>query len=111
MIKPKVLFFCSKNSCRTQMAEAFLRDMAGRFEALSAGGEATALDPDSVAVMDEAGLDKSGQTPKKVDLFMRKRVAFLVTLCDREKSARRTVTSRVRDEIRQHVMSFIQEQA
>jgi arsenate reductase len=53
MIKPKVLFLCSDNTCRTQMAEAFLRDMAGdRFEAVSAGGEATALDPDAVAVMD-----------------------------------------------------------
>jgi protein-tyrosine-phosphatase len=39
MIKPKVLFLCSDNGCRTQMAEAFLRDMADeRFEALSAGG-------------------------------------------------------------------------
>jgi arsenate reductase len=138
MIKPKVLFLCSDNSCRTQMAEAFLRDMPeDRFEALSAGGEATALDRDAVAVMQEVGLDISGQTPKKVDQFMRERVAFLVTLCDREKERtcpifpgatwrhkwpldnpalapdgeRRTVTRRVRDEIRQRVESFIQEQA
>lgn len=138
MIKPKVLFLCSDNSCRTQMAEAFLRDMAGdRFEALSAGGEATVLDPDAVAVMQEVGLDISGQSPKKVDQFMRERIAFLVTLCEREKERtcpifpgatwrhkwpldnpasapdgeRRTVTRRVHDEIRQHVMSFIQEQA
>jgi arsenate reductase (thioredoxin) len=69
MIKPKVLFLCSDNGCRTQMAEAFLRDMAGeRFEALSAGAEAGTLDPDAVAAMDEAGLDISGRTPKKVDL-------------------------------------------
>jgi len=85
MIKPKVLFLCSDNSCRTQMAEAFLRDVAGdRFEAVSAGSEATALDPDAVAVMQEVGLDISGQTPKKVDLFMRERIAFLVTLYERE---------------------------
>jgi arsenate reductase len=85
MIRPKVLFLCSGNTCRTQMAEAFLRDVAGdRFEALSAGAEATTLDPDAVAVMDELGLDISGQTPKKVDLFLRERVAFLITLCDRE---------------------------
>ena len=67
------------------MAEAFLRDMAGeRFEVLSAGAEATALDPDAVAAMDEVGLDISGQTAKKVDPFMRERVSYLVTLCDRE---------------------------
>jgi arsenate reductase (thioredoxin) len=70
MIKPKVLFLCSENGCRTQMAEAFLRDMAGeRFEVMSAGAEATALDPDAVAAMDEVGLDISGQTPKKVTCF------------------------------------------
>jgi arsenate reductase len=136
MIKPKVLFLCSDNGCRTQMAEAFLRDMAGeRFEPLSAGAEATALDPDAVAVMDEIGLDISGQTPKKVDLFLRERVAFLVTLCDREiertcpicpgatwrlkwpienpalaqsREERRAMTRRVRDKIREYVSQFVQ---
>jgi hypothetical protein len=48
------------------MAEAFLRDMAGdRFEVMSAGAEATTLDPEAVAAMDEVGLDISRQTPKK----------------------------------------------
>jgi arsenate reductase len=138
MIKPKVLFLCSDNSCRTQMAEAFLRDMAGdRFEALSAGGEATALDPDAVAVMQEVGLNISGQAPKKVDQFIRERVAFVVTLCEREiertcpispgatwrhkwpldnpasapDGQRRAVTRRVRDEIRDYVTQFVQEHA
>jgi len=139
MIKPKVLFLCSDNGCRTQMAEAFLRDMAGeRFEVASAGAEATALDPDAVAAMVEVGLDISRQTPKKVDLFLRERVAFLVTLCDREiertcpifpgatwrlkwpienpASARsreehRILVRRARDEIRGHVSQFVQEHA
>lgn len=86
MIKPKVLFLCSENHCRTQMAEAFLRDMAGeRFEPLSAGGEATApLDPDAVAAMLEVGIDISEQQTKKVDPFMRERVSCVVTLCDRD---------------------------
>jgi arsenate reductase (thioredoxin) len=139
MIKPKVLFLCSDNGCRTQMAEAFLRDMAGeRFEALSAGAEASTLDPDAVAVMDEVGLDISGQTPKKVDLFLRERVAFLVTLCEREieracpifpgaiwrlkwpienpataqnQQEHRALVRHVRDEIRAHVVRFVQEHA
>lgn len=139
MIKPKVLFLCSENGCRTQMAEAFLRDMAGeRFEVMSAGAEAAALDPEAVAAMDEVGLDISRQTPKKVDLFLRERVAFLVTLCDREMERscpifpgatwrlqwpienpasgrsceeRRAMTRRARDEIREYVSKFIQEHA
>jgi arsenate reductase len=48
-IKPKVLFLCSGNGCRTQMAEAFLGAIGGeRFEAMSAGAEASALDPEAV---------------------------------------------------------------
>ncbi|MGO9255462.1 MAG: arsenate reductase ArsC [Bryobacteraceae bacterium] len=85
MIKPKVLFLCSENSCRAQMAEAFLRDTAGeRFEAISAGVEATILDPEAVAAIAEVGLDISGQTPKKVDPFLGQRATFVVTLCGRE---------------------------
>jgi arsenate reductase (thioredoxin) len=65
-MKPRVLFLCSDNSSRTQMAEAFLRDMAGeRFEVLSAGMEVTAVDAEAVAAMNEVGLEISGQTPKK----------------------------------------------
>ena len=84
MIKPKVLFLCSDNGCRTQMAEAFLRAMGGeRFEAMSAGAEASALDPEAVEAMREVGIDISGQAVKKVDPLLRERVAYLVTLCDR----------------------------
>lgn len=137
MIKPRVLFLCSDNSCRTQMAEAFLGDMAGdRFEVLSAGAEATALDPDAVAAMDEVGINISGQAAKKVDPFMRERVSYVVTLCDREiertcpifpgaiwrlqwpienpATARngeehQVLVRSARDKIRQCVMQFIQE--
>jgi arsenate reductase len=67
------------------MAEAFLRDMAReRFEVVSAGAHATSLDQEAVAAMNEVGLDISGQRAKTVDPFMRERVAFLITFCDRE---------------------------
>ena len=49
-MKPKVLFLCTENSCRTQMAEAFLRELAGdEFEIVSAGSEAGHLDPEAVS--------------------------------------------------------------
>src|SRR5262249_19085191 len=86
MIKPKVLFLCTGNSRRTQMAEGFLRAMAGdRFDVMSAGSEETPLDPDAVAVMREVGVDISGQETKAVNRFLGRRVSYLVTLCDREK--------------------------
>src|ERR1700675_169918 len=85
MIRPKVLFLCSDNCCRTQMAEAFLRDMAGEhFEVLSAGAEASRRDPDAVAAMQEVGRDISGQQTKRVDPFMRERIAYVIALCDRD---------------------------
>jgi arsenate reductase (thioredoxin) len=131
-----VLFLCSENSCRTQMAEAFLRDMAGEeFEVISAGREvASALDPDSVAAMWEVGIDISRCQTKKVDPLLRERVSYLITPCNRkvehtcpifpgaiwrltwpiENPARartreehRTMVRFARDEIRQHVAEFV----
>ena len=86
MIRPRVLCICSENCCRTQMAEAFLRDMAGEdFEALSAGAEATSgLAPEAVAAMREVGIDISGYETKKVDPFLRERMSYVITLCDRQ---------------------------
>lgn len=61
MIKPKVLFLRTGNSCRTQMAEAMLRQIAGdRFEITSAGGaDLMPLDPEAIEAMREIGIDMS----------------------------------------------------
>ncbi len=70
MLKPKVLFLCGANACRTQMAEGFLRDLAGdRFEVMSAGYE-PARCPDAIEAMREVGIDISGQHTKKTDEFL-----------------------------------------
>ena len=58
----RVLFLCTHNSARSQMAEGLLRDMAGdRFEAFSAGTEATRVRPEAISVMAEMGVDISAQ--------------------------------------------------
>ena len=83
-IRPRVLFLCTENTCRTQMAEAFLRDLAGdELEIVSAGGEPGRLDPDAVTAMREAGIDISSAQAKVVDPYLRERFHYVITLCDR----------------------------
>lgn len=84
-IRPRVLFLCTENSCRTQMAEAFLREVTGdEFEIVSAGGKAGCLDLDAVAAMREVGIDISSAHPKVVDPYLRERFHYVITLCNRE---------------------------
>ena len=84
MIKPKVLFLCTENSCRTQMVKAFLRAMGGgRLEPVNVGAEAFQSDPDAMEAMCEVGIGMSGHFAKKVDPLLSERVAYLVTLCER----------------------------
>jgi hypothetical protein len=66
-MKPKVLFLCTGNSARSQMAEGYLRHIApDKFDAMSAGREPKGLNPLAVAAMKEIGIDISGQTSKNV---------------------------------------------
>ena len=63
----KILFLCTGNSCRSQMAEGWVRHLkSDQIEAYSAGIEAHGLNPDAVRVMAEAGVDISGQWSKRV---------------------------------------------
>ena len=81
-MKRRVLFLCTGNSCRSQMAEGWLRQLAGdRFEAMSAGIEAHGQNPRAVAVMREAGVDISGQASKVVTPKMLENLDLLVTVC------------------------------
>ncbi len=82
MSRPKVLFLCTANSCRSQMAEGWLRYLArNRVEALSAGTDPVDVNPRAIAVMREAGVDISGQTPKPVTRFLHDPPDLLIAVC------------------------------
>jgi arsenate reductase (thioredoxin) len=135
MSKARVLFLCTANSCRSQMAEGFLRHLAGdRFEVISAGTSPTELNPEAVFVMHEVGIDISGHWAKDSADFFRERFQYVITVCKRaqercpifpgaiwrldwdiedpaaaegDEAARLAVFRRVRDEIEGHVRELI----
>ena len=83
--KPKlrILFLCTGNSCRSQMAEGWERKLkSDSLEAHSAGIEAHGLNPRAVTVMDEAGVDISGQQSKTVEQLGNRQFDLVVTVCD-----------------------------
>jgi len=83
MTRRRVLFVCTHNSARSQMAEGFLRALAGdRFEVASAGTEARGLHPFAVQAMAEEGIDISLQSSKTVDGFVGERFDLVITVCD-----------------------------
>ena len=86
--KKKVLFLCTHNSARSQMAEGLLRSMFGdRYEAHSAGTLATSVDPRAVQAMREIGIDISGQRSKSSQEFEGTIFDLAVTVCDRARQA------------------------
>jgi arsenate reductase len=81
--KLKVLFLCTGNSCRSQMAEGWTRHLKGhRIEPYSAGIETHGLNPRAVRVMAEAGVDISGHRSKHVAELSHVRFDYVVTVCD-----------------------------
>jgi len=85
MDKPKVLFLCSSNSARSQMAEAFLRAYAGdHFEVYSAGLEPRGIHPLTIRVMTERGISLENQYSKALTEYMGKvNFDWLITVCDK----------------------------
>ena len=81
--KLRVLFLCTGNSCRSQMAEGWARQLEpDRVEACSAGVEPAGIDPRAVGVMAESGVDISGQRSKHVEELAGKSIDYVVTVCD-----------------------------
>ncbi|MDK1030851.1 MAG: arsenate reductase ArsC [Planctomycetia bacterium] len=82
MAKQKVLFLCTHNSCRSQMAEGLLRHFGKkRFEAYSAGTDPTELNPHASKVMAEVGIDISAHLSKSADEFIGQEFGYVITVC------------------------------
>ncbi len=124
----KVLFLCTGNSCRSQMAEGFLKQYRD-FEVHSAGTKpSNQVDPNAIEVMKELGIDISGQKPKSVNEFLSREFDYVITVCDDAKESCPlflgkvkhrlhlgfadpagkdiTVFRKIRDEIREKVEEF-----
>ena len=81
--RTRVLFLCTHNSARSQMAEGLLRHLSGdRFEAMSAGTEETNVRPEAVSAMAEIGADISDQESKTLDRYVGEPFDYVVTVCD-----------------------------
>jgi arsenate reductase len=79
----RVLFLCTHNSARSQMAEGLLKHLAGdRFEAMSAGTEATRVRPLAIRAMEEIGIDISGQESKTLERYLEESFDYVITVCD-----------------------------
>ena len=83
-MKIRVLFVCTENSSRSQMAEGFLRRQGGdSFEVLSGGADPTKLNPMAVEVIKEIGIDISGQYSKDVAQFLGQSFPYVIRVCDK----------------------------
>ena len=86
--KVRVLFLCTHNSARSQMAEGILRHLSGdQIEAFSAGNQPTSLHPLAIQTMAKMGIDISQQRSKRLDEFLDQSFDSIVTVCDRVREA------------------------
>ena len=87
-MKKKVLFICTHNSARSQMAEGYMNaKYGGRYEVFSGGTEPGQVHPLAIAVMKEIGIDISGHWSKLIDEFFGKGIETVVTVCDSAQKA------------------------
>jgi arsenate reductase len=95
--KMKILFLCTGNSCRSQMAEAWTRHLKGHeFEPYSAGVEPKGVDPRAIKAMAEAGIDISGHKSKHIDAMGDQDFDYVVTVCDRARESCPFFPARIR---------------
>lgn len=85
-MKKKILILCTGNSCRSQMAEGFLKSFDVNLEVYSAGTNPSAqVHPKAIQVMKEVGIDLSANYPKNVDQFINESFDYVITVCDNAK--------------------------
>jgi len=134
----RVLFICTRNSARSQMAEGLINhDLAGKVQAFSAGIEPSFVHPLAMAAMKEVGIDISGHRSKSIDEFADEKFDFVITLCDHAAEScpiffggvqrihmglpnpaavsgnpeeKMTAFRKVRDQIREEVVDFLSKQ-
>jgi len=87
-LKKKVLFICTGNACRSQIAHGLLNDLASaHFEVFSAGSHPNNVHPISIAVMEEVGIDISKHTSDHIDDYLNKDIDIVITVCDNANNA------------------------
>jgi arsenate reductase len=93
----KILILCTGNSCRSQMAEAFLRALNPALDVRSAGTRpATEVHPKAIAAMREVGIDLTAASPKSVDRFLDEPFDYVLTVCDNARETCPLFTGNVR---------------
>ena len=96
----RILILCTGNSCRSQMAEGFLKSFDSELEVFSAGTiPAEKVNPNSVIVMDDVGIDISSQFPQNVDDFVDQSFDYVITVCDNAKEVCPVFTGHVKHQI------------
>jgi arsenate reductase len=86
-LKKKVLFICTGNACRSQIAHGLLNELANSdFEVFSAGLHPSKVHPISIAVMEEIGVDISKHTSDHIDDYLNKDIDIVITVCDNAKN-------------------------
>ncbi|PLX01714.1 MAG: protein tyrosine phosphatase, partial [Marinilabiliales bacterium] len=92
----KILILCTGNSCRSQMAEGFLKNLDKRLTVYSAGTHpAKTVNPKSVLVMQEKAIDISHHTPDNIDLYLHDFFDYVITVCDDAKEKCPVFTGKV----------------
>jgi len=99
-MKKIILILCTGNSCRSQMAEGFLKSFDSELEVFSAGTiPAEKVNPNSVIVMDKVGIDISSQYSQDVDEFIEQSFDYVITVCDNAKEVCPVFTGHVKRQL------------
>jgi arsenate reductase len=96
----RILILCTGNSCRSQMAEGFLKSFDSSLTVLSAGTKATSrVHPKAIQVMNEIGIDLNKNFPKTVDQFLSESFDYVITVCDNAKESCPVFLGNVKDRL------------